>query len=146
MITLDDLVLRFGEQEIAELSDKNGDYGYKEINLNVVNKAIFDAESEVESYLNAVGLVSRNAESQLLYVQSHIPTALIIKTCDIARYYLYDNGVTEIVKQRYEQAITWLKLVMKNPTMLTGVYGDTAQNTHGGIVVKPNIMPNIWRD
>lgn len=146
MITLDDLVLRFGEQEIAELSDKNGDYGYKEINLDVVNKAIFDAESEVESYLNAVGLVSRNAEGQLLYIQSHIPTALIIKTCDIARYYLYDNGVTEIVKQRYEQAITWLKLVMKNPTMLTGVHGDTTQNAHSGIVVKPNVMPNIWRD
>lgn len=60
MITVTDLTARFGEDEIAQISDKKH---YSTINIDVVNKAIFDAEAEVESYLNAIGLVSRNRPS-----------------------------------------------------------------------------------
>ena len=41
-----------------------------------------------------------------------------IKVCDIARYYLYDDAVTGIVEERYQSAIAWLKMVVKNPNML----------------------------
>lgn len=146
MITVTDLTDRFGEAEIAELSDRDG---YQQINLQVVGRAISDAESEVESYLNPAGLVSRGPAGQLVYRQSGVvPQPLIIKCCDIARYYLYENGTTEIVATRYRQAIDWLKLVMRNPSMLTGT--DTGVgNTSGinsGIVVMPNPRPNNWID
>lgn len=144
MINATDLIIRFGEQEIAELSDKNGDYGYQKINDDVINKAILDAESEAESYLNAVGLVSRNANGELIYRHAlTAPTALTIRLCDMARYYLYENSMTPVVEQRYKQALDWLKLVMKNPTMLTGI---STQTTQSGICVMPNPKPNLWAE
>lgn len=145
MITLDDLITRFGADELAQLTDREQ---YQVIDAAVVAKAIADAESEVESYLNAVGLVKRDAAGVLLYAAPVVPKPLIIKTCDIARYYLYENGVTAIVKERYEQAIAWLKLVMKNPSMLTGAT-DRNGNTDGinsGIYVLPNPVPSHWMD
>ena len=143
MINATDLITRFGEKEIAELSDKES---YSNINYDVVNKAIFDAESEVESYLNAVGLVSRNEHGELIYRHAlTAPTALTIRLCDMARYYLYEDSVTQLVKDRYEQAIAWLKSVMKNPTMLTGINTETAQNK-SGICVMPNAKPNLWAE
>lgn len=140
MITVTDLTTRFGEDEIAQMSDKKH---YSTINIDVVNKAIFDAETEAESYLNAIGLVSRNADGELVY-RGQAPQPLIIKLCDIARYYLYDDAVTNIVEQRYKQALDWLKLVMKNPSMLTGLAESSTGQNQSGIVVMPNPKPSLW--
>lgn len=143
MITLTDLTDRFGEDELAQLTDREA---YQDIDIVVVNRAISDAESEVESYLNMTGLVVRNMAGELVYVKSpSVPKPLVIKTCDIARYYLYESGVTGIVKERYDQAIEWLKLVMRNPVMLTGVTattGSTASNS--GIAVMAAPPPPYW--
>lgn len=144
MITLTDLTDRFGEQELAQLTDREN---YQVIDMAVVNRAISDAESEVESYLNMTGLVGRNQAGELVYIKSPVmPKPLVIKTCDIARYYLYKNGVTGIVKERYEQAIEWLKLVMRNPAMLTGVSATTGitPTSHSGIVVMSAAPPPYW--
>lgn len=143
MIDLTDLTDRFGEEELAQLTDREN---YLIIDATVVNRAISDAESEVESYLNAVGLVGRSNLGELIYTKSATaPKPLIIKTCDIARYYLYENGTTGIVKERYEQAIDWLKLVMRNPTMLTGLSatGGTPMSNSGIVVMAAN-PPPYW--
>lgn len=146
MITLTDLTDRFGEAEIAQLTDRES---YQEIDMDVVNRAIFDAESEIESYLNTAGLVSRNQQGDLVYTKSPIaPKSLIIKACDICRWYLHDEQITHTVQKRYDEAIAWLKLVMKNPSMLTGL-SDGNGNTQGvnsGICVVPNPVPNMWKD
>lgn len=139
MITVTDLTTRFGEDEIAQISDKKH---YSTINIDVVNKAIFDAEAEVESYLNAIGLVSRNANGELVY-RGQAPESLIIKLCDIARYYLYDDAVTSIVDKRYGQALRWFERVQNNPKMLTGINIEIAQNK-SGICVMPNAKPSMW--
>ncbi len=141
MITLADLTERFGKHEIAELTDREA---FETINQTVVDKAIGDAESEIESYLNVTGLVGRNALGRLIYTQSAtMPNALFVKACDIARYYLHEEGATAIVEKRYVQAVDWLKLVMRNPTMLTGVVA--VENTNGGgIVVLANPVPSDW--
>ncbi len=142
MITLQDLTDRYEEEELISLTDRKN---YETINIDVVNEAISDAESEVESYLNAVGLVGRDALGNLIYTKSAtLPKALKIKTCDIARYYLFENGVTDIVQKRYDQAIAWLKLVQSKPTMLTGVTATGDMAKHSGIVVMPNVPPNQW--
>lgn len=136
MITLQDLIDRFSEQEIVQLTDK---INYQVIDETVVNHAISDATAEVVGYLNPTGLIVGGT-----YVGTP-PKSLILKTCDIARYYLYENGVTDIVEKRYRQAIDWLLLVQKNPSMLTGL-ADTGATDEikSGIVVMPNRPPSMW--
>lgn len=140
MITVTDLTTRFGEDEIAQISDKEH---YSTIDIEVVNKAIFDAETEAESYLNAIGLVSRNADGELVY-RGQAPQPLIIKMCDIARYYLYDDAVTSLVEKRYERALKWLERVQNNPEMLTGLPKNSTSQNQSSIVVMPNPKPSLW--
>ncbi len=139
MITLDDLKTRFGSDELIALSDRQE---RDVINVKVINKAINDATEEVASYLLPTGLVKFN-DTGVVYVGAVMPKALTIKTCDIARYYLHDDNLTDTVIRRYEEAIKWLKLVQKNPAMLAGVSdsnGDN-QNANSGIYVMPNPKP-----
>lgn len=136
MITLQDLIDRFGESELIHLTDKEH---YAFIDETVINHAISDAIAEVVGYLNPTGLVQNG-----VYIGT-VPKSLVLKTCDIARYYLYENGINEIVEKRYKQAIDWLMLVQKNPSMLTGVSIDKQTvGTSGGIWVMPNTTPNGW--
>ncbi|HRL00932.1 MAG TPA: DUF1320 domain-containing protein [Vitreoscilla sp.] len=131
IITRDDLLERFGEKELMELTDREA---YAVINDNVLQKAIEDAEAEAGAYLQAAGLVLKAP-----------PKALVIKTCDIARYYLYENGVTDIVEARYKQAISWFKDVVKNPQMLDANATPKASNPSRCTVI-PNQPPASWAD
>lgn len=136
MIELQDLIDRFGETELANLTDKEN---YQTIDETVINHAISDAVAEVVGYLNPTGLIVGG-----VYLGTP-PKSLILKTCDIARYYLYENGVTDIAEKRYKQAIDWLLLVQKTPSMLTGMVDVGATNENkSGIVVMPNRPPNMW--
>lgn len=144
MISQADLIARFGEQELAQLTDRAA---YQVIDSTVVAHAIADAEAEAESYLRAAGLVARNSKGDLTYIAAvNPPKALIIKLCDIARYYLHENAVTGIVEDRYKQAIAWLKEVMRSPAMLTGAAETTAANGSSGIALAPNPVPSQWRE
>lgn len=141
MITLQDLIKRFGESELAKLSDR---VNYQVIDNAVIDSAISDAEGEVSTYLRSAGLVGIDTMGNVIYLKAtKVPDALVLKTCDVARYYLYENGTTEIVEKRYDDAIKWLDKVKKDPTMLTGPV-VTPTNTGGGIVVIPNPVPNRY--
>ena len=132
MITLRDMIERFGEEEMAALSDHARGI---EMDTAVINRAIADAEAEVASYLAPVGLANIAP-----------PKALIIKTCDIARYYLHQDGAEGIVKERYQYAVSWLKDVMRNPAMLTGMGDTTPAAPLSGVAVRPNVIPDkFWR-
>lgn len=124
-----DMVTRFGEMEIAELTDHQN---HRTIDEDVLARAMADACAEAQSYLSAVGLMFVNP-----------PKALVIKTCDIARYYLYENAMTTIVEERYKQAILWLKEVMKHPAMLTGQTPEHG-NKNSTIAVIPNKASEHW--
>jgi phage gp36-like protein len=93
-----DLIARFSETEIAQLSDTED---RETVNEAVVSAAITDAAGEIDSYLGgryAVPVAS--------------PDARLAAVCmDIARYRLYDDHPTETVRQRYEDVVAWLKLV-----------------------------------
>lgn len=141
MITLQDLIKRFGESELAKLSDR---VNYQVIDNAVIDSAISDAEGEVSTYLRSAGLVGIDTMGNVIYLKAtKVPDALVLKTCDVARYYLYENGTTEIVEKRYDDAIKWLDKVKKDPTMLTGPV-VTPTNTGGGIAVIPNPVPNRY--
>lgn len=145
MITLQDLKTRFGEQELAQLTDREN---YQVIDIDVVNKAIADAQQEANSYLLAAGLVVLNAQGESTYSGATVPAVLIGKLCDMARYYLHEDGVIGIVKERYDNAIIWLKQVMRTPTMLTGTQASQAAHAQAGssVAVLPNPVPSMWQD
>lgn len=143
MITQQDLIKRFGEAELAKLSDREN---YQVIDEAVIATAIADAEGEVASYLRSANLVSVNALGNVIYRNgAKLPSDLALHTCNIARYNLYENGVTETVQKRYDDAVKWLDKVKKDPTMLTGPVSEPV-NTSGGISVMPNVMPSIYQD
>lgn len=144
MITTQDLIDRFGETELAERTDRER---YSVIDETVINRAISDAIGDIESYLNATGLFGRDGDGNLVYAHSSIlPKSLIIRICDVCRWYLYEDGVTEIVEKRYTQAIDWLKMVAKNPKMLTGEKDENASHgINSGIAVMPTPAPDMWK-
>ena len=146
MITIDHLIERFDEEEIAQLTDEET---REVIDPVKVQRAIADAEGKVESWLNAIGVVKRSLTGELLYIKSTtVPEALIANTCDVARWYLHKDQITDTVQKRYDEAKDWFKLVVKNPAMLTGI-DDKNGNTDGinsGIAVMPNPVPSMWKD
>ena len=91
------------------MAERSNHENYETIDEAVMAAAIADAEEEAASYLRA---------AKLFFTNDTAPQVLKIKVCDIARYYLYDDAVTGIVEERYQSAIAWLKMVVKNPNML----------------------------
>lgn len=133
MITLNDLIQRFGEQELIERSDR---YHSESLNQIVIEVAIEDAVAEAQSYIRAAGIVLSKPSA-----------ALVGFVCDIARYRLYDDATNETIDERYKRAIAWLKEAVKNPSMLDDdVSGSlNAENRFVGCAVMPNQAPK-WSD
>nr|OAM18008.1 hypothetical protein A7P90_09045 [Eikenella corrodens] len=129
MITRQDLIDRFGEDELVVLTDREG---RGVIDDEVLNRAIEDAEAETAAYIQAAGLVLPSP-----------PKVLVIKVCDIARYYLHDNGETQVVLDRYKQAIAWLRDVVRNPRLLDpdAVVADAKPSA---CAVRPNVPEDNW--
>lgn len=98
-ITQDELIKRFGENELIQLTDREhlGD-----INTEVLNEAIADAAATVESYLQ---------QQYTLPLDQALIDASPLKRIagDIVRYFLFENGADEEVEKRYRDAIAWLR-------------------------------------
>ncbi len=86
MINRQDMIDRFGEFELAELTDRDS---HQEIDDVVLNRAIDDGVAEASSYLLPVGLADITP-----------PYSLKIRVCDIARYYLYEEGMSVLFVRR----------------------------------------------
>lgn len=97
--TVADLVARFSETEIAQLSDVED---RETVNDAVASAALTEASGEIDSYLGA---------RYALPITDTVPDRLKAVCLDIARYRLYDDHPTATVRQRYEDAIAWLKLI-----------------------------------
>lgn len=134
IITRDDMVKRFGESELAERTNRDT---ADSIDDAVLQKAIDDAHAETGSYLQAAGLKLASA-----------PPVLVIKACDIARYYIYDDAVTQVVEDRYKAAVAWLKDVVRNPQMLDGAALPVTINpSHVAVAPnRPDSIPEIVKE
>jgi phage gp36-like protein len=97
--TQQDLVDRFGQQELIELSDRARSGA---IDPAVVAKALADADAEIDGYLSAKFALPLSA----------VPSVINRIACDVTRYYLYDDRVSEAVRKRYEDAVKFLKGVV----------------------------------
>lgn len=90
-----DLIERFGAAEITQLSDRAG---LGTLDSAVIDGAIADADAEIDGYLSGrYALPLANA-----------PAVMSRLACDISRYYLFGHDVTDLVKERYDQAIGYL--------------------------------------
>jgi phage gp36-like protein len=94
--TQQDLIDRFGQEELVELSDRSRSGA---IDAVVVTRAIDDAAAEIDGYLSA----------KFALPLDPVPQTLKRIACDIARHHLYDDRVTEQVRNRYNDAIKFLK-------------------------------------
>lgn len=99
------LIDRFGEDELIQLTDRTNT---NLINATVIARALADADAEINGYLS----------SKYKLPLSPVPGVLEKLACDIARYQLYENAVTEIVKRRYEDVIRYLKDVVSGKASL----------------------------
>lgn len=88
-----DLVSRFGQTEIVQLTDR-ATPPTGAINTAVAEGALSDADAEIDAYLT--GRYSLPLAS--------VPPVLSRIACDIARYRLWDDQAPEEVRARYEDA------------------------------------------
>jgi phage gp36-like protein len=128
-----DMVTRYGEEELAQLTDRvNGEV----IDESVLTRAIEDAENEINGYL---------AKRYNLPLTS-TPPILQRLACDVARYYLHDDRVTEQVRNRYTDVIRLLKSIAQGEVMLEGASALAANqvSVNGAMVTAPS-RPTVFR-
>jgi phage gp36-like protein len=102
-----DMVNRFGEQEVIQLTDRAN---VGEIDETVLAGGLESAVSEINTYL---------AERYALPLPT-VPLVLRDFTCDIARYRLCGAGVVETdeIRTRYKDALKFLENVAKGVASL----------------------------
>jgi phage gp36-like protein len=95
-----DLVARYGEAEIAQLTDRDTPPSGA-ADEAVAERALLDADAEIDAYL---------AGRYALPLASP-PPVLRRVACDIARYRLWDDRASEEVRLRYEDARRLLQAI-----------------------------------
>ncbi|WP_036204735.1 phage protein Gp36 family protein [Marinobacter sp. MCTG268] len=91
-----DLVERFGERELVNLTDRSGTGS---IDSSVLTVALEDASAEIDGYLAA----------RYQLPLTSVPTVLVRVCADIARYFLHDDNQGDVVEARYKSAVALLK-------------------------------------
>ena len=126
-----DMIARFGEDELIELTDRDNAGA---INAAVVEGALADAESEINSYL----------ASRISLPLADVPRVLTLKACDMARYFLEGANVREEVKERYEAAVRFLRDVAAGKAQLgNSPQAEPAPTIGGPQFIQPKRVFNI---
>lgn len=103
--TQQNMIDRFGEQELIELTD-HANTGA--INATVLGQALADADAEINAYLT----------SRYTLPLASVPPILVKFAADVARYQLYDTRASEQVKARYDDAIKFFKMLASGAVSL----------------------------
>lgn len=98
--TLDDLITAFGETELIQITDKGNP------RTGGVVEAV--AQLEIDWACNTIDGYVRKRYGALL--QNRTPPARLVGIgCDLARYRLHDERATEAVRERFNDAIKFLR-------------------------------------
>lgn len=124
-----DLLDRFGERELIDLTDRSGSGAINEI---VVDLAIADASAQIDAYL---------AGRYSLPI-AHVPAVLVRVAADLVRYQLYGDQCPEPIRQRQQDALKFLDAIASGKVQLglstTGdavpTGGDVAEFSSGGVL------------
>jgi phage gp36-like protein len=103
-----DLTDRFGATELAQRTNRVDGLT---IDTVVLGRALSDADAEIDGYL---------ATRYALPLPS-TPPVINRLACEIARYRLYDDGVPETVRVRYQDAVSLLKRLSSGEVQLAGI-------------------------
>lgn len=95
-----DMIERFGETEIVELTDLEHT---GEVVVDVAERALTDATAEIDGYLAA----------RYRLPVTDTPRVLSVLCTDIARYRLQKGVATDQARQRYEDALGTLKQIAR---------------------------------
>jgi phage gp36-like protein len=121
-----DMVERFGEQELIQLTDRNNTGA---VDATVLGRALADATAEIDGYL----------ASRYQLPLTITPTVLVRVCADIARYHLHDDNIPEPVETRYKAAVDLLRQVSLGRVSLgvsdsgeSPTSNDGAEITSGG--------------
>ncbi len=122
---------RFGEVELIRLTDEAG---IGAIDTVVLDRAITDADAEINSYLVAYTLPLAN-----------VPANFERLACDIVRFSLYKNMMTDVVELRYKQAIRYLEKVSEGKIKLEPDSSGAAPAVTDSLefIAKPPIFGNL---
>jgi phage gp36-like protein len=122
------LIDRFGEQELVQLTDRDG-------------AGVIDAAVLTQGLADADGIINGYLASRYTVPLATVPAVIVSMASDIARYYLYDDAATEQVTKRYDDAIRFLSQVAKGELSLgvddagdAPASGDLPQFEGGGNV------------
>jgi phage gp36-like protein len=118
--TQTDLVDRYGEQELIELTDVLN-APPAAIDTAVVADKLADAEAEINTWICA----------RYTTPVSPVPRVLTNKACAIARYYLWKDRASERVKSDYAEAIAWLQKVSQGQASLGDNVNPATQSNTG---------------
>lgn len=121
-LTIDALSTAFGEAELRQLTDRRRT---GQIDEDVSAPAIARAESEVEGLLRP---------SIPEFPTPTIPAAVISAACDIARFYLFEKTIPEVVQARYSAARSYLKSASFRTEEL-GLPSSPSDSSRGGATV-----------
>lgn len=99
------MIDRFGEAELVELTNRAGG---ALIDDAVLTRALADADAEINGHLAA----------KYTLPLAVVPAVLEPIACDIARYYLYEDRVTDQVDDRYKARVRFLEGVGKGSVSL----------------------------
>jgi phage gp36-like protein len=100
--TQQDLIDRFGEEELVQLTDKTN-IPPSTIDAVPVDRALSDAAALIDSYLAKLYRLPLSA----------VPQILTKASADIARFFLYGKSAEETVTNAYKDAVTWLTSISK---------------------------------
>lgn len=129
--TQTDLVDRFGEAELAQLSDRAAGVV---LDTTVINRALADADAEIDTYL---------ATRYALPLAS-VPAVLPRLAADIARYRLFDDRVTEAVRTRYQDAVGLLKRLASGDVLLDGAAATPPAAASGSVGVASRAPARVF--
>ena len=122
--TESDMISRFGQDEIQQLTDRNN---AGMIDVTVLGMALADADATINGYL----------AGRYILPLTVVPAALVKRAADLARYYLFGIQAPDLVKSNHDDALTWLKQVNTGIVEL-GIDQATISAETSGISVKTN--------
>lgn len=130
LVSKDNMLQAFGELELVQLTSKGSDTGV--IDDAVLTRAIESASDIASSYIGAAYNLPL----------ATTPSVLIPYVCDIARYSLYDQEPTELVKDRYTAALSWFAKLARGEVTL-GLPKEDAPTT---TIVVARSRPQVFTD
>lgn len=112
---------RFGEVELLELTDFDDD----DIpDPGILDSRIRDTDSEIDSYIG----------QRYSLPLPHVPDVLEARAADILRYRLHDHQPPQVVRDRYDDAVSWLRRVSRGEASLGLPVGDQPRSDRAAVV------------